>query len=57
MRGTLRIRPNKNSIRYDPVGPVAAMSPWNFPALLPARKIAPAFTAGCSVVHAGPSCG
>jgi succinate-semialdehyde dehydrogenase/glutarate-semialdehyde dehydrogenase len=32
------------------IGPVAAFAPWNFPALLPARKIAPALAAGCSVV-------
>ena len=35
---------------YEPVGPVAAFSPWNFPALMPARKIAHALAAGCSVV-------
>ena len=34
----------------QPVGPVAAFSPWNFPALLSARKIAPALAAGNSVV-------
>ncbi|CAG0969268.1 succinate-semialdehyde dehydrogenase / glutarate-semialdehyde dehydrogenase [Myxococcaceae bacterium] len=34
----------------EPVGPVAAFTPWNFPILLPARKIAPALAAGCSVV-------
>jgi succinate-semialdehyde dehydrogenase/glutarate-semialdehyde dehydrogenase len=34
----------------QPVGPVAAFSPWNFPALLPARKIAPALAAGCSII-------
>lgn len=34
----------------EPVGPVAALTPWNFPALLPARKIAAALAAGCSVV-------
>jgi succinate-semialdehyde dehydrogenase/glutarate-semialdehyde dehydrogenase len=32
------------------VGVVAAFTPWNFPALLPARKLAPALAAGCSVV-------
>ena len=30
----------------QPVGPVAAFSPWNFPALLSARKMAPAIAAG-----------
>jgi succinate-semialdehyde dehydrogenase/glutarate-semialdehyde dehydrogenase len=34
----------------QPIGPVAAFSPWNFPALLSARKIAPALAAGCSVL-------
>jgi len=33
-----------------PVGPVAAISPWNFPITLQARKIAPALAAGCTVV-------
>lgn len=32
------------------VGPVAAFSPWNFPALLASRKIAPALAAGCSII-------
>ena len=35
---------------YQPVGVVAAFSAWNFPALLPARKIAAALAAGCSVI-------
>ncbi len=34
----------------EPVGPVLAMTPWNFPALLAARKIAPALAAGCSCI-------
>jgi len=38
------------SVRYQPVGVVAAFSAWNFPALLPARKIAAALGAGCSIV-------
>jgi succinate-semialdehyde dehydrogenase/glutarate-semialdehyde dehydrogenase len=38
------------SVRFEPVGVVAAFTPWNFPALLPARKIAAALAAGCSVV-------
>lgn len=37
-------------VRYDPVGPVAAFTAWNFPALLPARKIAASLAAGCPVV-------
>lgn len=34
----------------QPVGPVAAFTPWNFPANLPVRKLASALAAGCSVV-------
>lgn len=37
-------------VRYEPVGVVAAFSAWNFPALLPSRKIAAALGAGCSVI-------
>lgn len=33
-----------------PVGPVAALVPWNFPAFLAARKVAAALAAGCTVV-------
>ena len=38
------------SVLRQPVGPVAAFTAWNFPALLPMRKIAPALAAGCSMV-------
>lgn len=34
----------------EPVGPVAAFTPWNFPVLTPARKIAAALAAGCSCI-------
>ncbi|MBN9678495.1 NAD-dependent succinate-semialdehyde dehydrogenase [Salipiger bermudensis] len=37
-------------VRYEPVGPVAAFTAWNFPALLPARKVAAALAAGCPIV-------
>jgi succinate-semialdehyde dehydrogenase/glutarate-semialdehyde dehydrogenase len=33
-----------------PVGVVCTITPWNFPAALPSRKIAPALAAGCTVV-------
>jgi succinate-semialdehyde dehydrogenase/glutarate-semialdehyde dehydrogenase len=33
-----------------PVGVVGAISPWNFPVTLQARKIAPALAAGCTIV-------
>lgn len=38
------------SVIFQPVGVVAAFSAWNFPALLPARKLAAALAAGCSVI-------
>lgn len=38
------------SVLKQPVGPVLALSPWNYPLLLSARKIAGALAAGCSVV-------
>lgn len=34
----------------EPVGVVATITPWNFPSAMLARKIAPAFAAGCAVV-------
>jgi succinate-semialdehyde dehydrogenase/glutarate-semialdehyde dehydrogenase len=37
-------------VRREPIGPVAAFTPWNFPVLLAARKVAPALAAGCSVI-------
>jgi succinate-semialdehyde dehydrogenase/glutarate-semialdehyde dehydrogenase len=33
-----------------PVGPVYAVTPWNFPAAMATRKLAPALAAGCTVV-------
>ncbi|GAA0444039.1 NAD-dependent succinate-semialdehyde dehydrogenase [Actinoplanes capillaceus] len=38
------------SVRHEPVGPVAAFTPWNFPAGSPMRKMAGALSAGCSIV-------
>lgn len=38
------------TVRREPVGPVAAFTPWNFPLLLAARKVAPALAAGCTVI-------
>lgn len=34
----------------EPVGPVAAITPWNFPAAMITRKAAAAFCAGCTMV-------
>ena len=50
-----RIIPSKQpGVRHlvtkEPIGPVAAFSPWNFPTTIPSRKIAAALAAGCSMV-------
>ena len=34
----------------QPVGVVAAITPWNFPAAMITRKVGPALAAGCSIV-------
>jgi succinate-semialdehyde dehydrogenase/glutarate-semialdehyde dehydrogenase len=39
-----------HTVQHEPVGPVAAFTAWNFPVNLPARKLAAALAAGCSVV-------
>jgi succinate-semialdehyde dehydrogenase/glutarate-semialdehyde dehydrogenase len=38
----------------EPVGPVAAFSPWNFPINQAVRKIGIALAAGCSIILKGP---
>ena len=38
----------------EPVGPVAAFSPWNFPINQAVRKISAALAAGCSIIIKGP---
>ena len=40
----------KQLIMKEPVGVVAAISPWNFPLAMITRKIAPALAAGCTVL-------
>ncbi|AJG22796.1 NAD-dependent succinate-semialdehyde dehydrogenase [Cupriavidus basilensis] len=40
----------KMLVLKEPVGVVAAITPWNFPLAMIARKIAPALAAGCTVV-------
>ncbi|MGJ7922291.1 NAD-dependent succinate-semialdehyde dehydrogenase [Neobacillus sp. LXY-4] len=43
--------PNKRIlVRKEPVGVVAAITPWNFPAAMITRKVAPALAAGCTCV-------
>lgn len=49
-----RVVPCAPGIRYlviqQPVGTVAAFSPWNFPFSQPARKVAGALAAGCAII-------
>ncbi|AOT00839.1 MULTISPECIES: NAD-dependent succinate-semialdehyde dehydrogenase [Exiguobacterium] len=37
-------------VEKEPVGVVAAITPWNFPAAMITRKLAPALAAGCTIV-------
>jgi succinate-semialdehyde dehydrogenase/glutarate-semialdehyde dehydrogenase len=37
-------------VHHQPIGPVAAFSPWNFPMSQPARKVAGALASGCSII-------
>lgn len=45
-----QVRGRKLMVTKEPVGVVAAITPWNFPLAMIARKIAPALAAGCTVV-------
>jgi succinate-semialdehyde dehydrogenase/glutarate-semialdehyde dehydrogenase len=38
------------TVRKEPVGPVVALAPWNFPIGNPARKLGAALAAGCSCI-------
>lgn len=45
-----RVPGGRFEVSREPVGIVGAFTAWNFPAALPARKLAPALAAGCPVV-------
>jgi succinate-semialdehyde dehydrogenase/glutarate-semialdehyde dehydrogenase len=40
----------KYVVHHQPIGPVAAFAPWNFPMSQPARKVAGALASGCSII-------
>lgn len=40
----------RHSVLRQPIGPVAAFTPWNFPMSSPVRKVAGALSAGCSII-------
>ena len=50
--GRVLVRPPgmRSVVVREPVGPCVAFCPWNFPILNPARKLAPALAAGCSMI-------
>jgi len=49
-----RVIPSARGVRYivhhQPIGTVAAFSPWNFPMSQPCRKVAGAIASGCSII-------
>jgi succinate-semialdehyde dehydrogenase / glutarate-semialdehyde dehydrogenase len=50
--GRTLVRPSgmRSTVMHEPVGPVAAFSPWNFPLGNPGRKLGAPIAAGCSVI-------
>ncbi len=40
----------RSTVTHEPVGPVAAFAPWNFPLGNPGRKLGAPIAAGCSVI-------
>lgn len=45
-----RVPESRYEITHEPVGVVLALTAWNFPMILPARKLAAALAAGCTVI-------
>lgn len=50
--GRALVRPPgmRSTVTHEPVGPVAAFAPWNFPIGNPGRKLGAPIAAGCSVI-------
>jgi succinate-semialdehyde dehydrogenase / glutarate-semialdehyde dehydrogenase len=50
--GRQLVRPTgmRSTVTYEPVGPVAAFAPWNFPLSNVGRKLGAPVAAGCSVI-------
>jgi succinate-semialdehyde dehydrogenase/glutarate-semialdehyde dehydrogenase len=50
--GRALVRPTgmRSIVTHEPVGPVAAFAPWNFPIGNPGRKLGAPIAAGCSVI-------
>jgi succinate-semialdehyde dehydrogenase/glutarate-semialdehyde dehydrogenase len=49
-RELVRPEGQRSTVRHEPVGPVAAFAPWNFPLGNPGRKLGAPIAAGCSVI-------
>lgn len=53
INGELSISPagaNRILVQYQPIGVSLLITPWNFPAAMATRKMAPALAAGCTVI-------
>ena len=53
LNGQLGMAPggaNRILVQYQPIGVSVLVTPWNFPAAMATRKIAPALAAGCTCV-------
>lgn len=48
--GTAPAGTNRIVVDYQPIGICILITPWNFPAAMATRKIAPALAAGCTVI-------
>ncbi|MER9295259.1 NAD-dependent succinate-semialdehyde dehydrogenase [Mesorhizobium sp. M0621] len=48
--GTAPAGTNRIVVDYEPIGICVLITPWNFPAAMATRKIAPALAAGCTVI-------
>jgi succinate-semialdehyde dehydrogenase/glutarate-semialdehyde dehydrogenase len=49
-RALVRPEGTRSTVMHEPVGPVAAFAPWNFPLGNPGRKLGAPIAAGCSVI-------
>jgi len=49
-RSIIRENGLRQRVRVEPLGVSLGLTPWNFPAFLAARKLAPALAAGCSMI-------
>jgi succinate-semialdehyde dehydrogenase/glutarate-semialdehyde dehydrogenase len=53
INGELSVSPggaNRIMVQYQPIGIALLITPWNFPAAMATRKIAPALAAGCTCI-------